>query len=196
VAIDAMSRHEITRRKVIASAGTLVAGGTALAIATQETDAQLSTDFNGLEIPDRDIESSTPIETLDLSVDASYQYETSIVPDRLQLRLQAKTGSEWRQIDAINATVDGTSYSSSTTLEGSLLTLDGLETIVPSERGATNTESIEVRLTLTARYDGREIGKANASETVEIQATREDITIGLSVGGSGSVGVTTETPTE
>lgn len=190
-----MSRH-LTKRKLLASAGTLIAGGSAVALSTQEAQGQLDTSINGLNIADESIESSTPVETLALSVDASYHYETSIVPDRLQLRLQAKTDNEWVQIDAVNATIDGQSHSTSTTLEGSLNSLSGLETIVPSERGATNTESIEVRLTLTARYDGREIGKANASETVEIQATREDITIGLSVGGSGSVGVTTETPTE
>jgi len=185
-----------TRRQLIVSAGTLITGGAVATTLTNDANAQLSTEINGLELPDASIETNTPVESITLSVDASYQYDTSIVPDRLQLRLEAKTTDEWQQIDAVNATVDGSSHSSSTTLNGSLSSLSGLETIVPSERGTTNTESIEVRLTLTARYDGREIGTANASETVEIQATREDITIGMSVGGSGSLEVTTETPTE
>lgn len=189
-----MSR-QISRRKVLASAGTLVAGGTAAGIATQGANAQLDTSINGLSVPNESIETNTPIKTLTLSVDASYSYETSVVPDSLVLRLQAKTGSEYRQIDATEPPVDGTSDSSSVALNGSLLTLSGLETIVPSERGTTNTESLDVRLVLTARYDGREIGSANTSETVEIAATRSSVSIGMSIGGSGDISAVTETPT-
>ena len=191
-----MSRQLTTRRKVLISAGSVITGGTAIATLTNDANAQLSTSINGLSVPDKSIETSTAIETITLSVDASYSYDTSIVPDRLQLRLQAKTGSEWVQIDAVNATIDGQSHSSSVTLEGSLLSLNGLETIVPTERGTTNTESIDVRLTLTARYDGSNIGTANASETVTIEATKEDIQIGMSIGGDGSISISTETATQ
>jgi len=185
-----------SRRQLLVSTSSLLAGGIAVALSTQDTKAQLDTSIDGLEIPNKTVETETGIKTVKLKVDANYSYATSEAPDRLVLRLEAQTGDKWTQIDAVGAAIDGASHTNTIPLGGSLMVLDGLNTLVPEERGTTNTESIDVRLVLTATHGGKEIGTTKTTQTVELTATKSELGISMQLGGVGEVSVETETPTE
>lgn len=184
-----------TRRQLIASAGVLLGGGAVATLATDNAQAQTDTEINGLQVPDESVETDTPISTIALSVDASYQWESSVTPTRAILRLEATTTENYRQIDATTLPLEQ-SNSGSTTLEGSLSNLSGLDDLVPETKGAENTQDISIKITLELLHNGREIGRANAEETTTLKVSQSTVEVSASLGGSGNLEVTTETATE
>jgi hypothetical protein len=188
-------RMPFSRRQLLASAGAFISGGIAVGFATQESSAQLDTSIQGLSVPDKSIKTNTGIKRLRLKVDANYSYDTTVTPDRLVLRLEAKTRDKWTQIDAVGATIEGNSYTNTIPLAGSLTVLDGLDSMLPDTVGKSNTESIDLRLVLTARHNGKQIGKTKTTDTVELTATKSSASIDLGLGGSGTIETETETPT-
>ena len=185
-----------TRRQLIASTGTVISGGLVATLFTTNSNAQTDVQLNGLSVQSAST-TADRIEDVLLSVDASYTYDAGVNPTRVILRLEAKTNNSWMQIDATEPDTVSQSQSETIQLKGSLLKLESLDAdkLVPTERGSTNSMSIDVRLTLEIQHDGDSIGTANSEDSTSINITREEIQIGMSVGGDGSIIISTETPT-
>ena len=114
-----MRRHLTTRRKVVLATGALAIGGTSV-FGSQNT-AAVEVDAGEFKIEDQEYHST--VESVEISVDTAVSYESSIVPDSIELSLMAgrdgydrtEVGSESIEIDT-----DATG-TKETTIKGNVL---------------------------------------------------------------------------
>lgn len=180
------------RRTPITSLAGLLVGGTATAIVTESTQAQSTLAVNSLNVSGAETTTDT-IQDIQLTVDTTYTYETTITPTRGTLRLEANHANGFTQVSAESLDNLSKDKEETITLSGSLLTLEGLNTdSVPDERGATNTFDIEIRVMLELYDNGEIIAETRRTDTATISISKTDIQVESAIGGEGTITIQTE----
>jgi plastocyanin domain-containing protein len=127
-----------------------------------------------------------------LKVSGSWSYETSVSPDRIVLRLEAKQPSgEFTQIAATDYSNGLTeSHSETFNLTGNLLdtNLTATEFSLDST-GDSVSRDIDVRLTLEVSHDGDTIDTHTVEDSATITVTKEQATVESSIDADGTITV-------
>lgn len=184
----------MNRRHALTAISGIALATSGLAITTRESNA-MDVEIDGLDVPDKSRDVSNPVSAVQLQVDGQYQYETSVSPTRLVLRLEVRpTGGEWSQLDSI-LKQDGltTSESADYTLQGNVVNHPEISAseFTPAERGESQTVDVDVRVRMSMSNEGEKLGGQQVKDTVSITVARTPASVELSVGGTGSVGITT-----
>lgn len=184
-----------TRRKTLASIGSVALGTTALATLTSEKSEAMAVSMDGLDVPDTDKGVTNDVAGVVLRVDGSYEYSTSVEPTRLVLRLEARpSGGSWSQIDALAVRSNLTpSESSDYQLQGNLVKHPELSAtdFTPSSRGESKRVQVDVRVRMSVSNKGQKLGETQAEDSATITVSKTTAQVELGVSGDGSVGITT-----
>lgn len=191
------SRHvfcAMKRRTILTALSGITLGATGLAFTTRESEA-MQVDINGLNVGDTDRDVANPVAAVQLSVDGSYQYETSVTPTRLVLRLEVKPPSGgWSQIDAFAIRNNlPESKTDNYTLEGNILKHPAFDAsaFTPANRGESKQVDITARVRMSVSNEGKNLGEKRATDSASIVVTKTAASVEMSLGGDGSVGITT-----
>jgi len=183
-----------TRRQTLTALGSTALGTLALSATTEESEAT-RLEIDSLSIPEQSNDVSKKVKAVQLSVNARYQYETTVTPTRAVLRLeaQAMNKQEWSQLDATALSDLSQSKSDTVALSGDLVSLPGVSVgaFNPSERGQTKDVSVDVRLSLSVQKDGEILGEQTATDSVTVRVTKTGVAVDMSLGGTGGVSLTT-----
>lgn len=177
-----------TRRTLLATAGAVVSGGIVTSQITQDAQAQVSVD--GFNLNDETIETTNEITSVELEANGSFSHTTNADPTRIVIRLEAATGNNTlTQVGAMEPDVTASNY----TVSGSLDSLEGMDTLLPTEpTGETNTQ-ITARVSLEVYVDGEEVTTASSQDTVTLTVTHGSVALDSSIDGQGGLIVDTAT---
>jgi len=184
----------LTRRRAVIGGASLFASGTvALVVGPKHTQANASVTLGKLEIPDKSKKVNDPVSKVRIAVDGQYEYQADVAPDKIVVRLEGTSRSEWTQLGAwdkrspLKETGKG-----DFTINGNLLDLPGVTAtgLSPSEPGKTKRKTVDLRLKMQV-YDDKN-GKLNTktvSDTATIAVTKAEPGAKIELGGVGEITV-------
>ena len=183
------------RRKFIAVLGTATAtGSTALYLGTRPSEGA-SAELGSLDVPDIDTSTSgDSIESITLTVDSNYEYDSSHNPDSWTLELLVGDNEDTMQpIDSVTETESLLQSDSGTeTLSGSITSTYHFSTMdfEPSNGGEVSRPVwVALRFQLTA--NGEIVAEETITENVSVTVDGASLEASASVGGSGEIQIET-----
>lgn len=183
-----------TRRQALSLASGIVLGGTGISLLSQESEA-MDVGIDGLGVADTNREAANPVAAVQLSVSGEYSYETSVDPSRVVLRLEVEHSGEWAQVDALAVRENlPRSQRSEYSLSGNILKHRKLtpSDFTPSNRGESKSIDVGVRVKMSVSSVDGKIGEEVVRDSASIRVTKTAAEVSMQVGGSGEVGITTE----
>lgn len=185
-----IQKIDVSRRQLLVSSGSFIAGASALAWAGTDR-AAASTDIRDINIPPTSVE--TPdggIESAGCTVVGDYQYNVNDADTtRLEL-LVAPPDGEFQAIDTVESAVNTTSGSGQYTLNGSILDHDNItKDLFAVEPEKIKTVTFPVRVRLAVLFDGEAVVEALAEGLAEVEVESGEIVASAAVLGEGEVAV-------
>lgn len=173
-----------------------VVGVGALGVSTfSSTESEASElTIDGLKIPTQQKDVSGPITAVNLSVNGSYKYKTSVTPDRVTLRLEASIQNDYAQLDAISLSNLAPEKSGEYNLKGNMagrVPGFGHATLQPDKVGDTKRLEVQARVSLSVRDKGRKLEHKTVKDTFIIEVTKTTASVDITLSGSGSVEIIT-----
>lgn len=183
-----------SRRQLVVGFSSVFVGGSALfTYATQKTKAaEVDSVFN-VSNANKDV--SSPVQRVDLVANGTFKYETSIVPDSIILRLEAKRGTNYQQLAATKIDSNLTEvYTDTFELTGNLLDLELVshDDINPADVGNTKELMLDARVLMQVKNNNRTIHEDEASSSFQVQINKTAAQVSSTINSTGDVSVVTE----
>lgn len=177
----------------MALAGLTAVGSTGIYLTSDDAGAQAEASSGDLTVPDVSTASEgDSIEDVTLSVDASWSYESSHIPDEWRLSLLiGDQESTLASIDTVEETdVTLTSDEGTATLSGSVLsTWHYSYADFEAGEGSEVSQSVWVGLRFEVLKDMDTIAEAQVVEPVQVSVDGAALEASASVGGEGNISV-------
>lgn len=181
---------DVSRRQVLMSSGSFIAGASALAWAGTDR-AAAATDIRDVDIPPTSVE--TPdgsIDSIQATVVGDYQYSVNDADTTRLALLVAPPDGEYQAIDTVESAVSTTSGSGQYTLTGSVLDHDNMDkSLFAVEPEQVKTVTFPVRVRLTVLHGGEPVVEALAEGLAEVAVESGEIVASAAVLGEGEVAV-------
>lgn len=184
---------EITRRNAIIGIGSVATGSIATSVFSQNTKAA-SVEISDLNVENTNKEISSPVNRVNLIVNGTYSYDTSIIPDTVILRLEATDTNEYTQLDATKITNNlAESYTGEYNLKGNILDIPtiGHDDVNPINIGDTKSLSLDARVSMTVKNNGRDIHHTEITDSFKSEINKTTATVTSEINGTGNVEVIT-----
>lgn len=183
-----MDVTETSRRNVLISTGTLLAGGGAVAlIGSQESSAQINAD--SLDIPNSEHSSKAgTVEDVTLSLSGNYNFRVENADEFVISLWVAKGDTDYQSLDRLEDTALSNQMGSTYELSGSILGHDDWgQSDFTADPEQTITREVPVRAKLEVFNAGEVVTTATAETVATIEVTNTTIKAVGSLSGDGSV---------
>jgi len=186
------------RRTAVIGLGSIATTALGINTLTQDTKA-LDVSVDSFTVPDKSFDTTTDVSGVEVSIDGKYEYNTSVTPTKVVLRLYVLKNGEETQVAARDWTtdLDSTQTETYTFDNADLLTHPDLSAsdFTPGEDvGDSVSQSFTVKVELSVFNDGNQIGTVEATDTNTMTVTRKGATVEGSIGGEATTNVITENP--
>lgn len=183
------------RRKFVAAATATTIGSTALYIGTRPSSGQTDVTLGELTVPDVSTATSgKSIESITLTVDTSYEYQSSHNPDSWTLELLIGDSEGTMQpIDSVTKTESLLQTDSGTeTLSGSLAgTYHYATTDFEPSNGGEVSKSVWIGIRFALSANNETVADETIAKAVSVTVDGATLEASASLGGSGEITVTT-----
>jgi hypothetical protein len=184
------------RRTFAGVLGSIAAGTVGYAAFTNTAEAT-TVNVDGYEIDDKEVQTPTPVNGATLDVSGSYQWQTSVTPTDVTLRLTVTYATEEQQLAAMRVPGELTPEDSGE-FDMTCSLLDHSEinapALTPTEVGETKELTFDTALTMIVDGDSGELGRQTVTETATITVEKEQAGVKTSLSVQGTIDVTTKTP--
>jgi hypothetical protein len=182
------------RRAFVAGGAATLFGSTAYAISTGSSEASETT-LGELHVPDVSTKTGgDSIQSVNISVDASWSYDTNVNPDKWTLELLiGDNDSTLEPIDSVEQTENLLQTDSGTeTLSGSVTSEWHFSnsSFEPVDNGTKDTV-VYVGLSFKLHQGGDVIAESELVEPVTVSVDGQELTASASLGGSGEISIST-----
>lgn len=185
------------RRRTFAGVlGSVVAGTLGYATLTQDAEAT-TVSVDDYTVESADVETPTPVSGAQMDVSGSYNWQTSVVPTDVTLRLTVTYATETQQLAAMRVPGELTPEDSgdfemqANVLDHPQITAPAL---TPTEVGETKELTFDTALTMIVDGESGELGSQTVEETATISVTRKQASIETTLTATGDIRITTRTP--
>lgn len=182
-----------TRREIGAVGIGTVLGISGLTLTSGNSSAaEIDGEFT---IPEVNEEITKPVNSLRLSVEGTFSWDSDSTPTRAVLRLEVGRSGSFEQLEAesYSNSLERTHEQSFTFEDTNLLDHERISAsgVSPTSAGETTSLTITARLMLEVMKDGQELESATLEETVPIEITKTNGQTEIKMGATGDIEVGT-----